>query len=156
MMNIWPWDTKRLVAWTMFSVHVILIIKFIHISCGSYPLYTKKLSSYWTQSHDDVIKWKHFSRYWPFVRGIHRSLVKSPHKCLWGGALMFSLICVWINGCVNNREAGDLRRYRAHHDVIVMAFLENLMAAAIVARHLKNIGNVAQENRYAWGTLAND
>ena len=26
---------------------------------------------YW--SHDDVIKWKHFPRYWPFVRGIHRS-----------------------------------------------------------------------------------
>ena len=23
--------------------------------------------------HDDVIKWKHFSRNWPFVRGIHRS-----------------------------------------------------------------------------------
>ena len=22
---------------------------------------------------DDVIKWKHFPRYWPFVRGIHRS-----------------------------------------------------------------------------------
>ena len=21
--------------------------------------------------HDDVIKWKHFPRYWPFVRGIH-------------------------------------------------------------------------------------
>ena len=33
---------------------------------------------------------------------------------------MFSLICVWINGWVNNREAGDLRRYRAHYDVIVM------------------------------------
>ena len=30
------------------------------------------------------------------------------------------LICVWINGWVNNREAGDLRRYRAHYDVIVM------------------------------------
>ena len=26
-----------------------------------------------TNSHDDVIKWKHFLRYWPFVRGIHRS-----------------------------------------------------------------------------------
>ena len=25
--------------------------------------------------HDDVIKWKHFPRYWPFVRGIHRSPV---------------------------------------------------------------------------------
>ena len=22
--------------------------------------------------HDDVIEWKYFSRYWPFVRGIHR------------------------------------------------------------------------------------
>ena len=31
-----------------------------------------------------------------------------------------SLICVWINGWVNNREAGDLRRYRAHCDVTVM------------------------------------
>ena len=28
-----------------------------------------------THSHDDVIKWKHFSRYWPFLRGIHRSPV---------------------------------------------------------------------------------
>ena len=28
--------------------------------------------------HNDVIKWKHFPRYWPFVRGIHRS----PQVCL--------------------------------------------------------------------------
>ena len=35
-------------------------------------------------------------------------------------ALMFSLICVWINSSVNNRKAGDLRRHRAHYDVIVM------------------------------------
>ena len=72
--------------------------------------------------HDDVIKWKHFPRYWPFVRGIHRSPVISPHKGQWRGALMFSLICVWINGWVNrvNREAGDFRRYLVHNDVIVM------------------------------------
>ena len=37
-------------------------------------------------------------------------------------ALMFSLICVWLNGWVNNREAGDLRRHRAHYDVIVMIY----------------------------------
>ena len=42
------------------------------------------------------------------------------HKGQWRGALMFSLICVWINDWVNNREAGDLRRYRGHYDVIVM------------------------------------
>ena len=30
--------------------------------------------------HDDVMKWRHFPRYWPFVRGIHRSPVNSPHS----------------------------------------------------------------------------
>ena len=42
--------------------------------------------------HDDVIKWEHFPRYWPFVRGSHRSPVKSPHKGQWRGTLMFPLI----------------------------------------------------------------
>ena len=31
-------------------------------------------------NHDDVIKWKHFPRYWPFMRGIHRSPVNSRTK----------------------------------------------------------------------------
>ena len=43
-----------------------------------------------------------------------------PHKGQWRGALMFSLICAWINDWVNNREAGDLRRHRGHYDVNVM------------------------------------
>ena len=54
-------------------------------------------------TYDDVIKWKHFPRYCPFVWGIHRSTVNSPHKGQWGGALMFSFICAWINGWVNKR-----------------------------------------------------
>ena len=70
---------------------------------------------------DDVIKWKYFLRYWPFVRGIHRWSVNSPHKGQWRGTLMFSLICTWINRWVNNGDAGDLRRHSAHFDVIVMA-----------------------------------
>ena len=69
--------------------------------------------------HDDVIKWKHFPRYWPFVRGIPRSPVNSPHKGQWCGALIFSLICTRINGWVSNGEAGGLRRNRAHYDVTV-------------------------------------
>ena len=84
---------------------------------GQQPV--RPVSELWGK-HDDVIKWKHFPRYWPFVRGIHRSPVNSPHKGQWRGALMISLIWVWINGWVNNREAGDLRRYRGHYDVIVM------------------------------------
>ena len=39
--------------------------------------------------------WWSFPLYWPFVRGIHRSLANSPHKGQWCGALMFSLICAW-------------------------------------------------------------
>ena len=70
--------------------------------------------------HDDVIKWKYFTRYWPFVRGIHWSPVDSPHKGQWRGALMFSLICAWTNGWANTRDTGNLRRHCAHYDVIVM------------------------------------
>ena len=70
--------------------------------------------------HVDVIKLKHYPRYWPYVRGIHRSPVNSPHKGHWRGALMFLWFAPWINGWVNNREAGDLRRHRAHYDVIVI------------------------------------
>ena len=73
--------------------------------------------------HDDVIKWTHFPRYWPFVRGIHRSPVNSPQKGRRRGALKFSLICAWTNGWVNSRDAGDLRRHRAHYDVTVMRYI---------------------------------
>ena len=76
--------------------------------------------------HDDVIKWKHFPRYWPFVRGIHRSPGNFPHKGQWRGALMFSLICARINGWVNNCEAGDLRRYHAHNNVTVIWSFKNV------------------------------
>ena len=59
-------------------------------------------------------------RYWPFVRGINRSLVNSPNKGQWRGTLMFPFICAYTNGRVNNRDAGDLRRHRAHYDVTLI------------------------------------
>ena len=63
---------------------------------------------------------ENFPRYWPFVRGIHRSPVNSLHQGQWRGALLFTLMSVWIYGWVNNGEAGNLRRHRTHYDVIVM------------------------------------
>ena len=93
-------------------------------SCCKYRCaFRQRMTSRSSSAHDNVIKWKHFPGYWPFVRGIHRSPAHSPHKGQWRGALIFSLICVWINDWVNNREAGDLRRYRAHYDVTVMHLL---------------------------------
>ena len=41
----------------------------------------------------------------------------------WNPALMFSLICAWIHSWINNREAGDVRRHRAHYDITLMALL---------------------------------
>ena len=72
--------------------------------------------------HDDINKRKLFPRYWPSVRGIHRSPVNSPKKGQWRGALMFSLIWTWTNGWVNTRGAGDFRHHHTHYDVTVMAF----------------------------------
>ena len=86
----------------------------------------------WICAHNDVIKWKHFPRYWSFVRGIHRWPVISPHNDQWRGALMFSLSCASINGWVNTGEADDLRRHRAHYDVTLMyiQFLFNVIIHA--------------------------
>ena len=66
--------------------------------------------------HDDVIKWKHFPRYWSFLSGIHRSPVERPVS----RSLVFSLICAWTNGWANSRNGGDLRRHCARYDVTVI------------------------------------
>ena len=74
----------------------------------------------WSFVWNDVIEWKHFPRYWPFVRGIpgHRWIPLTKEQ--WRGPLMFSLISTRTNVSVNNRDAGDLRRHRTHCDVTVM------------------------------------
>ena len=79
--------------------------------------YTEKNA--WELIVHRITSWNGNILYWPFVRGVHQSSVDSPHKGQWRGALTISLICAGINVWVNNREAGDLRRYRAHYDVII-------------------------------------
>ena len=71
-------------------------------------------------SYDDVIKWKHFLRYWPFVWGIHRSPPRGFPSQRWLGALMFPLTYAWINDWANNRAAGYLRRHSTHYNVTVI------------------------------------
>ena len=73
---------------------------------------------------NDIARWRHqmetFSALLALCAGNSPVPANSPHKGQWRGALMFPLICVWINDWVNNREAGDLRRHRGHYDVSVM------------------------------------
>ena len=56
------------------------------------------------EHHEDVIKWKHFPRYWPFVREIHQSPVNSLPKGEWREALVFSFIC--LNKRLNKQSRG--------------------------------------------------
>ena len=71
--------------------------------------------------------WRHqmetFSALLTLCSGNSRSPMNSPHKGQWRGDLIFSLICAWLNDWVNNGEAGDFRRHRAHYDAIVMDYV---------------------------------
>ena len=83
------------------------------------------ICSCWRRSLKNVLSMMtisdgNISRVTGLCAGIHRSPANSPQKCLYRGALMLSLICAWINGWANTRDAGDLRRHRAHHDVTVL------------------------------------
>ena len=100
--------SREIYTWLIVICFAVVVWSFL---LGSFNEFTRTIFSV----HNDVIKWKHFLRCWPFVRGIHRPPVNTPHKGQWRGALMFCLICDWINSWVNNREAADLRRHRAHH-----------------------------------------
>ena len=108
---MWP---KRLTSYDIAELNVGSGNGMLHNTAPSHHLNREWLI------HDDVIKWKHFPRYWPFVRGIHRPPANSPYKGQRRGVLLFSLICAVMNGFVNNDEAGDLIRHRTHYYVIVM------------------------------------
>ena len=108
------------IIFTQFTIHPKIYAhcsRFVAFCCGHVP---NDFTHIFRVTHDDVIKWKHFPRYWPFVLGIHRSPVNSLHKGQWRRALVFSLISARNNGWISNGKAGDLRRHRAHYDVTVM------------------------------------
>ena len=104
-----PFNSKKYLP----NQHYVITVPALYLG----PMLTTELqvlTSWWRHQMES------FSALLAICAGIHRAPANSPHKGQWRGALMFSLICVWINGWVNNREAGDLRRYRAHYDIIVM------------------------------------
>ena len=106
--------STNLVNWFSLSTSILFSCTF-HYCCQGLHM-----------QHDNVIKWKHFPCNWPFAN--------SPHKGQWRGALMFTLICARINGWVNNRKAGDLRRHRAYYEFIVMII--HLSMVSTVMLHL--------------------
>ena len=109
-----------------FTTSVQIIILCNKFEKYKFEITVKSHSDRWVDNvhleHDDVIKWKSFPRYGPFVRGIHLSPMNSPNKGQRRGAWMFSLICTWTNGLVNHPDADDWRHHRAHYDITLMEF----------------------------------
>ena len=82
------------------------------------------------------------------ITGLLCGEFNSPHKGQWRGALIFSLIFSWINACVNNREAGDLRRHRVHHDVIVMRWIAHMWMPGVLVNDMSTFVPVTAWSNY--------
>ena len=128
----WPvgYNTRKDI---LVSLHLVVAARSFSMAVIIEERETMILEDSFSLSHDDVIKWKHFPSCWPFVRGIHRWPVNSRAKASdVGGALMFHVICAWINDWANSREAGDLRSHRAHHDVTVMWWMATIYEFVLI------------------------
>ena len=129
-------DTPAL-AWgisTALCIHIVLMcasytaerklpfpIDGLVQDCSNSNVVTMELMQSCTEPSVCKSWWRHHMDTFSALRAI--CVGNSPiHKGQWRRALMFSLICVWINGWVNSGGAGDLRCYRAHYDFIVMSF----------------------------------
>ena len=97
-----------------FNIRLALLLQITaskeFLEMGTFEI-IEKLHRIYTVS---LLWWHHQMRYWPFVQGIHRWPVNSPHKSQWCRTLMFSLICAWTQGWVSNGDASDLRCHYAH------------------------------------------
>ena len=125
----WVWYDNELITNSLLfnkgikiqGVLVLMTNDYVNNECHGYKAIQGIFAQYpW---------WRHpmetFSALLALCAGNSPVPVNSPHKGQWRRALMFSLICVWINDWVNNHEAGDLRRYRGHYDVSVMSVVNN-------------------------------
>ena len=102
----------------------------VYVSCSEQNHY---LNPWWRHQMET------FSALLAICAGNSPVPVNSPHKGQWRGALMFPLIYAWINAWVNNPEAGDLRRNRAHYDVSVMHWMN---AASFVKKLRCNLNQI--------------
>ena len=101
LLHIYPGNTGTLFPLLMFSLWYLQTIGYImacrscSFVCRPHHLIIIIMQTYLKAAAVclTMFLWKYFSRHWPFVRGIHRSPVNSPHKGQWRGALVFSLIC---------------------------------------------------------------
>ena len=138
-MGTWKFCELVAVTWWQALSQLIASIYPNTLVKNTYEVYPRMSQNFHQMSQHDVIKWKHFPCYWPFVQGNHQSLVNSPHKGQWHGALMFLWSVPWINGWVNNREADDLRCHRVLHSLWHHCYEEMQNGCCITRAWIKHV-----------------
>ena len=104
--------------------------------CRGSPFWRNSLITWWRHQMET------FSALLATCAGNSPVTGEFPAQGQWRGALTFSLICAWINGWVNNREAGDSMRHRAHYDVTVIYLCHlyiNISHNALAANQCRTI-----------------
>ena len=88
--------------------------------------------------------WRHQMETWsallPFYAGNSPVTAEFPAQRRGTRSFDVFFICSWINGRANNREAGDLRRHRAHYDVTVMGYFNIIWKYFFIDRWLHHFG----------------
>ena len=118
------------------------------VQCANHAAMNRLSSTSWHKlHHDDVIALL------AICAGNSPVTGEFPAKGQWRGVLMFSLICVWINGWVSNREASDLRRHRAHYDITGMPWTtcQTLFGTSWMVWHSKH-----QEMEHSFDSMTSE
>ena len=66
----------------------------------------------------------------------------------------FDASFAWANGWMNNRDAGDLKRYRAHYDVTVMELFSKVLSLQTTHNsptRVKNCESFVRSKLIDWG-----
>ena len=102
--------------------------------------------------HDDVIKWKTFSTLLAICVGNSLITGKFPAQRPVTRSFDVFFICAWINGWVNNGEAGDLRHHRTHYDVTVMSTEVNAASSSCGGKQYVDERTEVNETRHTINT----
>ena len=101
--------TVRICNTAYIYTYIYMYIRALYLNYISHVTHVKHITLFFKQK----AWWRHQMETFPALLAICAG--NSPHKGQWRGALTFSSICTYINGWVKNREAGDMRRHRAHY-----------------------------------------
>ena len=109
------WSDRSEIPHNTRQFHYCVLCKLLKRLADYVISYDQMIVSEWY--HDDVIKWKNFPLTCPVCGELtgHRWIphTKASDAELW----CFFCICPWINGWVNNCDAGDLKIHRARYDI---------------------------------------